>query len=327
MSGELSAFELSDDAESLYRWLLRSETADLAAHATELGWALERAAAALQQLIGVGLVRGTADRQLVVEHPRAALEQLIEGEEARLEERRRDLSRARTAIGQFVADHQVGQTERMPGRRPPLELLSTQLAAGAIEAAIRSTSGTIRHSLVSVDIGPGTASGNRRAARAALAGGRELRAIYPLAALDTGSGRSWMRSWAAQGERQRVSHRPPSDFVAFGSEVVFAVAQWRVPTADYLLIRDPMLVEAFTTVFDLAWAQALPLPATDGPDTDQRLLTLLASGMQDEAIARHLGWGLRTVRRRVAALMVELDAATRFQLGAAAQRRGMLDMG
>ena len=44
-----------------------------------------------------------------------------------------------------------------------------------------------------------------------------------------------------------------------------------------------------------------------------------------EAIARYLGWGVRTVRRRVAGLMDALGADTRFQLGVAAQQRGLLE--
>ncbi len=49
---------------------------------------------------------------------------------------------------------------------------------------------------------------------------------------------------------------------------------------------------------------------------------LLALGMKDEAIARYLGWGLRTVRRRVARLMEEHGVDTRFQLGAAVTAAG-----
>ena len=55
-----------------------------------------------------------------------------------------------------------------------------------------------------------------------------------------------------------------------------------------------------------------------------RMLAMLAAGLKDEAIARYLGVSLRTVRRRVATLMEELGAHTRFQLGSAAERRGLL---
>jgi DNA-binding NarL/FixJ family response regulator len=62
-----------------------------------------------------------------------------------------------------------------------------------------------------------------------------------------------------------------------------------------------------------------------GPDDLRRfLLEALGSGAQDEQIARRLGLSLRTVRRRVAELMEELGAQSRFQAGVEAARRGWL---
>ncbi|MFI6494765.1 hypothetical protein [Streptomyces sp. NPDC050564] len=49
--------------------------------------------------------------------------------------------------------------------------------------------------------------------------------------------------------------------------------------------------------------------------TQRQLLHLLTSGLKDEAAARHLGLSLRTVRRRIAALMDRTGANTRFQAG------------
>ena len=96
---------------------------------------------------------------------------------------------------------------------------------------------------------------------------------------------------------------------------------------DYVIIRDLMLVEAFTALFDLAWSTGLPVPdAASTSESDRRLLALLARGYKDEAIARYLGWGVRTVRRRVSALMDAFGADTRFQLGVAAQQRGLLEV-
>jgi len=66
-----------------------------------------------------------------------------------------------------------------------------------------------------------------------------------------------------------------------------------------------------------------PATETTGPDEmTSKLLALLASGVTDEAIARALGLGLRTVQRRISALMSDLNASTRFQAGMAARERG-----
>jgi DNA-binding CsgD family transcriptional regulator len=63
----------------------------------------------------------------------------------------------------------------------------------------------------------------------------------------------------------------------------------------------------------------------DVPDEETRsLLTLLAAGLTDAAIARSLGWSERTTQRRLQRLMRILGATTRFQASLLASRRGWL---
>ncbi|OLT18092.1 hypothetical protein BJF80_02095 [Serinicoccus sp. CUA-874] len=79
------------------------------------------------------------------------------------------------------------------------------------------------------------------------------------------------------------------------------------------------------TLFDELWRRAEPLMSRDASAQDVKLLELLSLGFKDEAIARQMGLGLRTVRRRVAALMDEHGVDTRFQLGLAVSRRGLVE--
>jgi len=113
--------------------------------------------------------------------------------------------------------------------------------------------------------------------------------------------------------------------VVFGDEAVLAAPMWGAPASSAVLSRMPLLVSVFTAVFDDTWAGGLPVP-DEGleQDVETRLLTLLGTGFKDEAIARYLGVGVRTVRRRVAGLMEQLGVHTRFQLGVVAERRGLL---
>lgn len=70
------------------------------------------------------------------------------------------------------------------------------------------------------------------------------------------------------------------------------------------------------------------MPGVEAPGlptaTGRRLLELLAPGLSDEAIARHLGCGLRTVQRHMRAMMERLGVHTRFQLGMRAHESGWL---
>ena len=90
-------------------------------------------------------------------------------------------------------------------------------------------------------------------------------------------------------------------------------------------------VSALTCWFDSLWDRALPVPGLEadsvgGVRADERrmLLDQLAAGAKDEQIARLLGISLRTVRRRIAELLDEVGAASRFQAGAEAVRRGWI---
>jgi DNA-binding CsgD family transcriptional regulator len=328
MSSYLSGFRVSEAAETLYRRVLRSTTTDVATHARELGWTRAEAMSALQPLIATRLVRLTSDGQVLVEDPRIALERLVDGEEARLEARRRALAETRGAIHQFTAEHRLGRGDVVNGvRRTAWEVVTADVAPSQVEHLTRSTTGPIRSSVLVVSSGPGVAPDARRATQAALTDGREHRGLYPFTVLDHPGERDWMQAWAAIGEQQRMVEAPPSEFAVFGTDAVMAADVWGGTEGDYVIIRDLMLVEAFTALFDLAWSTGLPVPdAASTSESDRRLLALLARGYKDEAIARYLGWGVRTVRRRVAALMDALGADTRFQLGVAAQQRGLLEV-
>ena len=95
-----------------------------------------------------------------------------------------------------------------------------------------------------------------------------------------------------------------------------------------LLIRQRGLVEALMLLFELMWDRAAPVAELDRgearPDLRRLLLLQLADGAKDEQIARTLGLSLRTVRRRIADLLIELGVDSRFQAGVEAVRRGWL---
>lgn len=96
--------------------------------------------------------------------------------------------------------------------------------------------------------------------------------------------------------------------------------------ADALVVHASPMLDALARQFLETWERATPLaPSTSGSDDARRqLITLLALGMTDAAIARSVGVSERTVHRRVAALAAEFGVTSRFQLGAEAERRGLL---
>jgi len=57
---------------------------------------------------------------------------------------------------------------------------------------------------------------------------------------------------------------------------------------------------------------------------EKQLLALLAAGFKEEAIARRLGLGARTIERRMRHIMDVLGTQTRFQTAVGATSRGWL---
>ena len=113
-----------------------------------------------------------------------------------------------------------------------------------------------------------------------------------------------------------------------------------------LIVRPSPLLDALIEVFELQWAKAMPVPRAGRPGRpaegqepgreasaeaagearagSEELLTMLAAGMTDEAIARQLGVSARTVQRRISDLLDSLGSRNRFQAGVQAVRHGLL---
>lgn len=160
----------------------------------------------------------------------------------------------------------------------------------------------------------------------ALASGRRSRAIYPARALSEAP--DALAARARLGEQVRVISEVPTRMFILGD--AHAVLPEPLGFADEprIHVRQRSVVAALTLWFESLWARAEAVPELEGndrlPDLRRFLLEQLMAGATDEVIARKLGIGLRTVRRRIAGLMTELGVDTRFQAGAEAVRRGWI---
>lgn len=323
MTSVLAAFGLGEDAEQLYRRVLRTVGQDGERHRAHLGWTGERFDAARTALVAVRMLRLDPDGTLAADHPRTSISRLVERESAQLDLRRRELDDVRAAVSEFAADHRAGRGGEIAPTS--IEVLPPDVEVTAVEEVLRTTSGVVRAVHLDVASGPVIDPAVLRLTRSQMAQGREVRSIYPVAVLDDPALLDWVGEWAAAGEQQRVVEKVAHEFVVFGDEAVIAPPHWGSTEGGTVVIRLPLLVQAFGRLFEDAWASGLPVPqSSDSADVGTRLLTLLAAGFKDEAIARYLGVGVRTVRRRVAESMDELGVRTRFQLGVAAERRSLL---
>jgi DNA-binding CsgD family transcriptional regulator len=158
----------------------------------------------------------------------------------------------------------------------------------------------------------------------AVASGRRSRAIYPVRAVREVP--DMLQARVDEGEEVRVLDDLPTRLFVIGGSHAILPEPLGFADEPRLLVRQGALVTALTLLFELYWERSVALPELLGSRSERRtfLLRQLASGAKDEQIARNLGLGLRTVRRRVADLLIELGVDTRFQAGAEAVRRGWL---
>ena len=99
------------------------------------------------------------------------------------------------------------------------------------------------------------------------------------------------------------------------------------PAGVALLIRPSALLDEFNALFDMIWRSCGPVDLAPRPTRDhddspssfssdlEALIPLLATGLNDKAIAHQLRISTRTLMRRVAKLLSVLDARSRFQAG------------
>lgn len=201
-------------------------------------------------------------------------------------------------------------------------------------AAVKHMLGTARDQVRIVDVPPyyGTPEDNielEQLQRRGMAAGVGYRTLYYESAFDDAVTAPIMTRLVEAGEQARTLADPPFK-LHIGDDRLAVVALPGADPADLavLVVRPSRLLRALSNTFETLWKLAVPASAS-GTGThldvrDRRILSLMASGATDEAIARRLGLGRRTVVRRVSALQRALGATTRFQAGVQAARRGWL---
>jgi DNA-binding CsgD family transcriptional regulator len=186
--------------------------------------------------------------------------------------------------------------------------------------------------------------------RCRLGGGVTVRKLYTPAALADEEQRRHLQELVTYGAQVRISPAAlPHETIAVDWRAVILAGPRHWPGAErpagpqrsrrplpkrsgdreFTVITSPGVIDAVRSLFEGTWQAAVPLPDYLGQDLPrldpdgQRILTMLAAGLTDQAAARQLGISVRTYRRRVAELMKLLAAESRFQAGVRAGELGL----
>lgn len=160
--------------------------------------------------------------------------------------------------------------------------------------------------------------------------GIRYRTIYQESESDSPVRNASMMRTVAHGESARVLADPPVKLTIVDDHQALLALDPPAGHEDLLsvvILHRSALLNAVIAVFESLWRLAVPVNLTrPAPlsDREREILTLMASGATDDAIARRLGLSRRTVVRHVGRLLEHVGATTRFQAGAQASRRGWL---
>ncbi|WP_405876641.1 DNA-binding response regulator [Streptomyces sp. NBC_00005] len=153
--------------------------------------------------------------------------------------------------------------------------------------------------------------------------------LSPVALADE-EARAHLRLVRSKGALVRISRSPlPHETILIDRRVMILAGQETPTGREYTVTTSQILVDGVHSLFRAIWDAAVDLETylrSDVPhlDADGRMiLKALASGLTDESAAKRLGVSLRTYRRRVAELMAQLEAGSRFQAGLRAGELGL----
>lgn len=142
--------------------------------------------------------------------------------------------------------------------------------------------------------------------------------------------RAILKDIVAAGGLVRTIGRLPKRVIIFDDSVAFLLGGDE-PGPAGVMIRHEETVRLLRDVVETTWSAAEPYTAAVigyhevAHDLQRTIVELLASGLTDDVIARRLGISVRTCRRHIATVLSQLDAVSRFQAGALAASKGLLD--
>ncbi|MBE1537459.1 helix-turn-helix transcriptional regulator [Actinomadura algeriensis] len=169
------------------------------------------------------------------------------------------------------------------------------------------------------------------AERRALRHAPAVRKLFNPEALATEASERHLLDVSRAGVDVRICTAPlPYETIVVDRRIAILAGPRRAGDREFTVVRSPGVVRGVVTLLQAAWDRSADLAdhrrdrAPALTDESRRILRMLADGRKDEAAARRLGMSLRTYRRRVAEILVLLDAESRFQAGLRAHELGLL---
>jgi DNA-binding CsgD family transcriptional regulator len=181
-------------------------------------------------------------------------------------------------------------------------------------------------------------------AEADIARGVRLRVVHQTAALSHPQSAEYLHRIEGLGGQVRLRRDLPFRLILIDGETAVCRLRWQDGLDETLLLQGPRMASLLGRLFETIWVDSVPLAGaaedrsavpetvrieqTSPPllltDQHKTIMSYLADGATDQAIARSLGVTTRTVTRRMNEIYQALGVQSRFQAGAMARRMGLI---
>ncbi|MGI5450810.1 LuxR C-terminal-related transcriptional regulator [Streptomyces sp. CA-243310] len=323
----LQLLGLSPHAEAVYRATLRHPDHGVAALLEDTGLSEREVRAALDELAALTLLKPSDqfNGRLRPVSPEVGLAALLASAQAELASHQARVETTRAEIAAIAAEHRGARAFDGATRLEGLDAVRVRL-----EELQRIT----EFECLSLNPGGAHRPDARNAAtplnEQALERGVVIRAVCRDSFRNDPDTLAYARWLIEHGGQMRTVPTVPIQMIIVDRRVAILPLEPAEPRAGALEVHSPGVVAALCALFEQTWEAGSPVgeqtPADDNGCTpmERTLLGMIAGGDTDEAAARKLGISLRTVRRMMAHLMERLEAASRFQAGVNATKRGWL---
>lgn len=331
MGNPLEPLGLDGPTESLYRGMLAHPDEGTSGLAVQLGLTERQTRDSLAVLSDLSLVRESHD-PLGTRQPLRAdigMELLMARQEALLQEHAHQVSLARAAAAQLVAEA-VGSG--LHAAHVGIEVL---VGIDQIRDRLALLSKDVEEELLTFAPDGAQTDENMQASRplneALLERGVLLRTVY-LASIRSSPPTLAHARWLAEsGAQVRTVATLPTRMILIDRRTAVLPTDLQDSGYGAVVLSGSTIVLALRALFESVWAEGQAIDVSVPPAKGRELSTqevatlrLMATGLTLGGIAKRLGVSPRTARRITAALMERLEAGSRFEAGVKAVQRGWL---
>ncbi|MCJ0873520.1 helix-turn-helix domain-containing protein [Streptomyces sp. AP-93] len=274
--------------------------------------------AAMERLLAMGLLRGAPGSTFRAVAPDEAVAGVVFPLEREIRARRALAEEARASIMSLLPVFEAGRALRESQNR--FEILEdltqarsaiADLTAHARDEILTAQPGGARQVDILTEAAPRD--------QAALERGVKMRVLYQHTARFSAGTGEYVEHLTRLGAHVRTLDDHFSRLLVFDEETAVISVPGNPHAA--AVVRERSVVAFVKETYERLWLAAEPFAVAFGTrseiadDVRQAIVRLLMEGMTDASIATRLGMSVRTCRRHVADIMVELGAQSRFQAG------------